>query len=156
MRLAGCMLLVLAAIAGPAGAQLVYECRATDGGAFFSETSCKSQGLRSVGKRGYASSRPSRFEILERWGLAEAQLVAVEKKCDAAEKEACAQLASYHAKTMAQAVRALTDEAVQACRDGHKPSCEVLMANKRDVRKAMDDCKAGAKPACELLSRTAQ
>jgi hypothetical protein len=88
--------------------------------------------------------------------LAEAQLAAVEKKCDAADKVACIQLATYHTKTMAQAIRALTDEAGIACRDGHKPSCEVLAANKRDIRASMDECKAGSQPQCELLSRMAQ
>ena len=155
MRLAA-FLLLLAASCGPAGAQLVYECRGPDGVAFFSETSCKSQGLRSVGKRGYASGKPSRPEILERWGVTEAHLAAVEKRCDAGDKDGCAQLATYHATTLAQAVRELTHDAVKACRDGHRPSCEALTANKRDVRKSMDDCKAGNKAGCELLSRLAQ
>lgn len=156
MRLAACLLLFCAGISGPAGAQLVHECRAADGSAFFSETSCKSNGTRSVGKRGYSSGKPSRSEIMERWGLSESQLAATEKKCDAADKEACAQLATYHAKTMAEAVRDLTKEAVKACRDGHKASCDALVTNRRDLQKAMDGCKGGHKADCALLSRMAQ
>lgn len=156
MRLAGCLLVFCAGISCPATAQLVYECRSSDGTAFFSEASCKSQALRSVGKRGYASRKPSRFEILDRWGITEAQLAAVERKCDASDKESCAQLATYHAKTLAQAVRDLTEDAKQACKDGHKASCEVLANNKRDIRKSMEACKAGDKASCEMLSRMAQ
>ena len=156
MRSAGGILALCAALSGPAGAQLVYECRGSDGFAFFSETSCKSQGLRSVGKRGYMSARPSRFEILERWGISDAQLDSGERKCDESHRESCAQLATYRTKTLAQAVRQLTDEARVACRGGHKPACEVLMANKRDVRSSMEACKAGDKAQCETLSRMAQ
>lgn len=156
MRSASWFLVVCAAFSAPAGAQLVYECRAADGSAFFSEASCKSQALRSVGKRGYSSRKPSRFEILDRWGIGEAQLAAVERKCDEADRDSCAQLATYHAKTFAQAMRDLTEEAKQACKDGHKPACEVLADNKRDVRRSMEACKAGDKAQCETLSRMAQ
>ncbi len=156
MRLAACLVVLCAGIPCAAVAQLVYECRATDGTAFFSEASCKSQSLRSVGKRGYSSRKPNRFEILDRWGITEAQLAATERGCDAADKERCAQIATYHAKTLAEAVRDLTEEAKGACKDGHRASCEVLATNKRDIRKAMEACQAGDKASCETLSRMAQ
>lgn len=156
VKFAGCLLFLCAAISYPARAQLVYECRSTDGTAFFSETSCKSQALRSVGKRGYSSRKPSRFEILDRWGITEGQLSAVERKCDGSDRESCAQLATYHARTLAQAVRDLTEDAKAACKDGHKGSCEALANNKRDIRKSMEACKAGDKASCATLSRMAQ
>lgn len=156
MRFAGLFIFLCVAISSAAQAQLIYECRAGNGTAFFSETTCRSQGLRSIGQRGYASRKPNRFDILDRWGITEAQLAAVERKCDAVDNESCAQLATYHAKTLAQAVRDLTEDAKQACKDGHKASCEVLATNKRDIRKAMDDCKSGQRAQCETLSRMAQ
>ena len=157
MRLrAGCLLLLCAAICLPAGAQLVYECRSSDGAHFFSESTCKSQGVRSAGKRGYSSPMPSRAEIRQRWGITEAVLAAVERKCGDLDNESCAKLAIYRTRTMAQAARELTDEAQAACKTGHQASCDVLAANKRDIRKSMDECSAGLKAKCEMLSRMAQ
>lgn len=148
--------IVLLACASPAQAQLVYHCIDDNGKMSFSESTCKGKGQRSVGKRGYSARKPMREEILERWGLTEAQLLAVERKCEEADAPSCDSVATFQNRTMAQEVRRVTNDAVAACQKGKKDVCDVLAKNQRDIRKSIEACEGGRKSECELLSRLAQ